>query len=170
MNLRFVKINNDLWTVARNLEDFSAYEEGPYEVYIFDGDTAGPRHPGTVVVRTLGQIMADPISRRMFGLHSTDFAKLPHKLYKPNDQAIDYMVASGLITKHDMNIGFKNLNLFNRRAAQAVIGFLNKNPDYVLKDVNCSILGRQFTGCTFERLQTQKKEKRSTTSLLGGKI
>lgn len=163
--LHMVSINGQMYATARDIEDLAA-DLGPYEVYVFEGDTAGPRHPGTVVVNAIKAIMADAVLRKRNDLRPTDFAKLEHGIYPPNDNVVNYLIQQKVMTKYDMDLGFHSLNIFSEKAARAVCRYLNKDLTIEIPAERITTVRRKFKDCSLSPLYTQKKEDRVKKSLL----
>lgn len=162
-----VYINGRPYTVARRIEDM-AEALGGYNVYVFDGETAGPRHPGTVVVNAVRSILKDPVLRRQLELLPTNQAKVEFGVHKPNDNLINYMIHQRMITKFDMDQGMHYLNVFDLDSAEAVLCYLRKNLSYTMHGNEWEALPRKFDDIILSTMILDKdaaKRKKNVGSL-----
>lgn len=154
--IKFVNIDGRCYTTARYIEDM-AEALGGYDVYTFDGTTAGPRHPGTVVAAAFRSIMKDPTIRRRYGITLQDACRIEFDIHSQNDKVRDYLLKQGMISVRDFDREHRHLNLFTKCGAEVIIAYLRKEPKVtLLKSEYVSELKRKFKGCTLTPLTIDK--------------
>lgn len=156
--LKFVHINGEPYTTARQIED-AAEAVGGYDMYIYNGDHGGPRHPGTVVVGAVRKILSAPQLRKALKLLPSDSARLQFGMHQMNDDVVNYLIYHKVITKYDLSRD-DSLNLFNPDAARAVIAYLCKKPEFELQGGSVQIMPRFFDNCILSPMVTAKPEDR----------